>query len=63
MFTIRENLESIEWIFREAEKSLSGWEFDFLVDIKGKLDTGFNLTEKQEDKLNELFDKHIVLGN
>ncbi len=42
------------------ESALSAWERDFLDDIEDKLADGYEPTERQSTKLDEIYDK--ILG-
>lgn len=48
----------VDTIINEASDDLSDWENSFLDSISGKLTLGYNLSENQAEKLEELYTKH-----
>jgi len=61
MATPEEMLEELETATSVAPRNggleLSQWEADFINSITEQLDDGYNLTERQIEKLTEIWDK------
>ncbi len=37
---------------------ISTWEFDFVIEMIDRFEKGLNFSDKQVEKVNELYDKH-----
>ena len=58
MSSIDDYYDTIRWI-REHGRGVTGWEDDFLNSIELQIDCKGELSSKQEEVLNRIFDKRV----
>lgn len=54
-----ENMMVVYDLIKSAYEKLSGWELEFLEDISIRLEAGKGLTEKQQAKLDEIWERSM----
>ena len=58
MIDAEEMGDLVRLILEHYYTQLSGWESDFINDMDARLKQGAPLTDKQAEKINEIFDRY-----